>query len=87
MWEDFLISDRGVALQLDSLLTSHPLSVDLESPTEILQQFDAISYSKGASVIRMLESYLDEKTEDSFNNGLTQYLTTFSYRFSFLFFF
>ena len=38
--------------------------------------FDAISYAKGASIIRMLSSYLGF---EKFLNGLKIYLTRFSY--------
>lgn len=85
IWNDFLIADRGVALELDSLSTTHPLSVDLVNPQEILQQFDAISYSKGGSIIRMLQGYLNSQNPSFFTGGLRNYLTTFSYRSIFFF--
>lgn len=53
--------DRQWAMQLDSLSSSHPVSVVVDEPNEINQQFDAISYDKGCSVIAMLESYLNHE--------------------------
>ncbi|CAJ0879935.1 13854_t:CDS:10 [Entrophospora sp. SA101] len=47
-------------LQLDSLKSSHPIEVPVNNPSEIHQIFDAISYYKGASVIRMLSDHLGE---------------------------
>ncbi len=44
---------------------------------EIHQIFDAISYSKGACVIRMLVAHLGE---DKFQQGIRNYLKKFKYR-------
>ena len=38
--------------------SSHAIEVDVQNPLEIAQIFDAISYLKGSSCIRMLSSYL-----------------------------
>ena len=46
----------------DSLESSHPISVDVKNPDEIKSIFDSISYDKGSSIIRMMNSYLSEKT-------------------------
>ena len=44
-----LLSTRGMhnVLKLDSLGTSHPISIPVQHPDEIGQIFDSISYSKG----------------------------------------
>ncbi len=70
-WNQFLVDDTGRALRLDGLKNSHPIEQDVDDPAEIGQLFDAISYSKGASVIRMLESYIGE---DDFRAGINAYL-------------
>jgi aminopeptidase 2 len=44
----------------------------VKDPSDINQIFDAISYSKGAAVIRMLESYLGAS---AFQKGLRAYLS------------
>jgi aminopeptidase 2 len=46
------------ALYLDSNGASHPIEIPVNKPSEINQIFDAISYSKGASVIRVISSFL-----------------------------
>jgi aminopeptidase N len=46
----------------DSYETSHPISVTVNDPKEIGSLFDAISYDKGASIIRMMNAFLTEKT-------------------------
>lgn len=63
--------DYMEALELDGSSTSHPIQAEVLDPAEISSIFDSISYVKGASVIRMLHSYLgDEK----FRDGLSHYL-------------
>ncbi|KAJ3324928.1 Aminopeptidase 2 mitochondrial [Boothiomyces sp. JEL0866] len=65
---------RGVVL--DSMRSSHPIEVEVKSPSEVSQIFDAISYSKGASVIRMLNAFLGS---DKFAEGVTVYLKKHSF--------
>ncbi len=60
-------------MTLDALDNSHPISVVVKNPDEIAEIFDAISYKKGASIIRMMSFFL---SEDTFRQGLTNYLTT-----------
>lgn len=43
---------------MDSLQSSHPISVPLEDPKDITQIFDAISYKKGDMIIRYLKNSL-----------------------------
>jgi aminopeptidase N len=59
------------ALAADSLLSSHPISIEVNDPAEINQIFDSISYLKGSSVIRMMANFLGIET---FNKGITNYL-------------
>jgi tricorn protease interacting factor F2/3 len=75
-WADFLNSRVSGAYFLDSLDNSHPINVNVKSPIEIREVFDAISYSKGGMVLRMLENYIGE---ESFKQGLHQYLSKNSY--------
>ncbi|TLZ80149.1 MAG: DUF2808 domain-containing protein, partial [Methanobacteriota archaeon] len=55
MWTQFFGLDTITGLTLDGLLSSHPIEVDVKDPAEIREIFDEISYSKGASILRMLE--------------------------------
>ncbi|CAI2171506.1 16013_t:CDS:10 [Funneliformis geosporum] len=71
IWTQFVTEGFQNALQLDSLRTSHPIEVPVNDSSEISQVFDAISYYKGASVIRMLSTYLGEKV---FLSGIRRYL-------------
>lgn len=61
---------------LDSLESSHPVSVALEDPKKINEIFDAISYQKGAMIIRMMTMFLGE---DIFRKALNRYLKKYSY--------
>lgn len=61
VWTHFLSTRTCSALALDSLENSHPIEVVVNSPAEINEIFDNISYSKGASVIRMLHNYIGDE--------------------------
>ncbi|MCH7483103.1 MAG: M1 family metallopeptidase [Chloroflexi bacterium] len=76
MWTQFVSHDTNAALGLDGLRNSHPIEAKVSDPAEIRELFDAISYSKGGSVLRMLEDYLGEET---FRTGLHAYLSAHSY--------
>ncbi|KAK8733857.1 hypothetical protein OTU49_006213, partial [Cherax quadricarinatus] len=45
MWEQFVSSDLQVVLEMDSLESSHPISIPVGRPEEINQIFDDISYN------------------------------------------
>lgn len=77
IWERFSTQTQNIALSLDSLLNTHPIEVKVHHPDEIGEIFDAVSYCKGASVIRMLASYLGE---EDFRDGLRYYLKKHSYK-------
>ena len=77
IWTQFITNDFVKALQLDALSSSHPIEVAVGHPSEIDEIFDSISYSKGASVIRMLHAYIGEQ---SFKAGLHNYLEDYKYK-------
>ena len=76
MWTQFVSHDTNSALGLDGLRNSHPIEATVNDPSEIRELFDAISYSKGGSVLRMLEDFLGAET---FQDGLHRYLTAHQY--------
>ena len=61
IWTQFVASDMTHALELDALKSSHPIEVPVGHPSEIDETFDAISYSKGACVIRMLHNFIGDE--------------------------
>lgn len=77
IWTQFVNSDLGRALEMDALHNSHAIEIPVGHPDEVDEIFDAISYSKGASVIRMLHDYVGD---ESFKKGMNQYLTKFKYK-------
>ena len=77
LWNQFVEDAMNVAMGLDSLKTTHPIDVKVNSPAEIREIFDAISYDKGGCVLRMLENYVGEP---NFQKGLKKYLSDFKYK-------
>jgi aminopeptidase 2 len=71
VWQSYVTDNLQSALSLDSLRSSHPIEVPVKRADEITQIFDAISYSKGSCVIRMVSKYLGE---DVFMEGIRRYL-------------
>ena len=77
LWNQFVEDAMNNAMGLDSLKTTHPIDVKVNSPAEIREIFDAISYDKGGCVLRMLEHYVGEP---NFRKGLKRYLSDFKYK-------
>ncbi|CAI6341716.1 unnamed protein product [Periconia digitata] len=76
VWEGYVTDTLASALSLDSLRSSHPIEVPVKRADEINQIFDAISYSKGSCVLRMISKYLGEET---FMEGIRRYLKKHAY--------
>lgn len=76
MWDQFVSNEYQSARQLDCLTNTHSIEVTVNNPGEINEIFDAISYQKGAAIIRMLHEFLGK---DDFQRGLQNYLKKFSY--------
>ena len=71
IWNQFITYDTHEAFNLDGLENSHPIEQEVNNPGEIGQLFDAISYSKGASLLRMIESFIGAEI---FRTGISNYL-------------
>lgn len=76
VWNLYASDHLYRAYNLDALASSHAIEVPVDSPAEINQIFDSISYCKGSSVLRMLNDYMGA---DAFLNGLRNYLKHFMY--------
>lgn len=81
IWTNFFNGDPTVesmvgAMDQDSTESTHPIQVQVTSPDELEQIFDAISYGKGAHVLQMLEAYVGEQ---AFREGVQRYLSAHAY--------
>jgi len=77
MWEDFIDTETIGAFSADTLKTTHPIAVKVNTPNEVEEIFDEISYGKGGSILRMIESYLGE---EEFRKGVSNYLKKYQYK-------
>ena len=70
MWLDFQ-HDRANAFALDALVNTHPVYTEVRTPDEADENFDAITYEKGAAIVRMVEHWLGAAT---FRRGVRRYI-------------
>nr|XP_023420111.1 glutamyl aminopeptidase [Cavia porcellus] len=77
MLDQVLLEDVLPVQEDDSLMSSHPIVVSVETPAEITSVFDGISYSKGASILRMLQDWM---TPEKFQEGCRLYLKNFQFK-------
>jgi aminopeptidase N len=77
-WETWLNGNdqKQFAMNLDARRSSHPIQQPIANETEAMAAFDAITYSKGQALIRMLEDYLGEA---AFRSGIRKYMTDHAY--------
>jgi glutamyl aminopeptidase len=64
-------------MNLDATLGSHPIVQKVENPDQITAIFDTITYSKGASVIRMMEDFVGP---ENFRQGVQNYLNKHAFK-------
>lgn len=67
---------RESAMGQDSVVTTHPVVQHVETVEQASQAFDNITYSKGESVIRMLEAYVGP---DTWRAGVQRYIKAHAY--------
>ncbi len=68
--------EKEFAMALDARATTHPIQQPVETEAQAGDAFDEITYQKGQSFIRMLESYLGE---DQFRDGIRKYMARHQY--------
>jgi puromycin-sensitive aminopeptidase len=74
-WMEFA-RDKQVPLGVDALVSTRPISSKVRTAAEAEEMFDALTYEKGASVLRMLEQFLGE---DVFRRGIRDYIRAHQY--------
>jgi puromycin-sensitive aminopeptidase len=74
-WESFSV-DRALAFATDGLRSTRTIEFPVQHPAEAQGMFDVLTYDKGASVLRMLEQYLEP---ENFRRGVSLYLSKHKY--------
>ncbi|PYJ16951.1 MAG: aminopeptidase, partial [Verrucomicrobia bacterium] len=67
---------KEAAMEGDARSTTHPIQQFIATEAEANSAFDDITYKKGQSFLRMLESFLGE---DVFRDGIRRYITAHKY--------
>src|SRR4051812_6927133 len=69
-WATFLAGNKLQGYRQDLSPATHPIRGDVPDVAQAMANFDAITYSKGASVLKQLTAYIGE---DAFVEGLRAY--------------
>ena len=70
------IGVREAAMERDAIATTHPVVQHVATVEQASMAFDSITYSKGESVIRMLENYVGA---DTWREGVRAYIKAHAY--------
>lgn len=76
-WVTFNHDIKTAAYRADQLPSTHPIAADLKDTDAVRQHFDAITYNKGASVLRQLVAWVGE---DAFRTGIRAYFDRFAFQ-------
>jgi aminopeptidase N len=74
-WQGAL-GEKSQAMDSDARVTTHPIQQKIDNETEAAAAFDDITYLKGQSFLRMLESYIGEVP---FRTGIRSYIAAHKY--------
>lgn len=74
--DQFTVDTMHSIMNLDATLGSHPIVTGVQTPDQITEIFDSITYNKGASIIRMVEDFIGE---EKFRTGVSEYLDANKY--------
>jgi aminopeptidase N len=75
-WVDFANSDKARGLRQDRLPSTHPVVAPIDSLDDVALNFDAITYQKGAAVLKQLVAWVGS---DAFFAGLRIYLQRYAW--------
>ena len=70
------VASRDRAMGRDAVASTHPVVMPVATVAEATQNFDAITYSKGSAIIRMLEGYVGA---DNWRAGVRNYMKKHAY--------
>jgi aminopeptidase N len=74
---DFADGDKAWALAQDQYSSTHPIASNAKDTVEAEQNFDGITYAKGAAVLRQLLAWLGD---DVVFGGLKEYFATYAWK-------
>ena len=74
-WVEF-VGEKQIPLGVDALAATRPVSSKVRTAAEVEEMFDALTYEKGASVLRMLEQFVGE---EAFRQGIRDYIAAHRY--------
>lgn len=74
-WKNYALT-RSHAMETDALQSTRTIQAKVINPDQASEMFDTITYSKGSSILRMLEMYVGEPV---FQEGVHQYLSKHAY--------
>nr|XP_046243201.1 leucyl-cystinyl aminopeptidase [Scatophagus argus] len=72
---NLFLAVRFRAMDKDALNSSHAVSTEVNTPEQVEEMFDSVSYEKGASILLMLNTSLSG--DQQFRKGIIQYLNQF----------
>ncbi len=72
VWATFASDEKTHAAEQDQLPSTHPIVAPIEDLADVEVNFDAITYDKGASVLKQLVAWVGL---DAFQRGVGAYLT------------
>jgi aminopeptidase N len=76
-WTTFANTEKAKAYRQDEMPTTHPVIADVNNLDDVLNNFDGITYRKGASVLKQLVAYIGQ---DAFLQGLRDYFGAHEYQ-------
>ncbi|PIE97318.1 MAG: aminopeptidase N, partial [Propionibacterium sp.] len=76
-WASFSNERKAWAYLQDQLSTTHPIAADMSDLEKVEQNFDGITYAKGASVLKLLVSIVGR---DAFLTGVGQYFNKYAFQ-------
>jgi puromycin-sensitive aminopeptidase len=74
-WVEFQ-QEKQIPFSVDALESTRPISSKVTSAAQIEELFDALTYEKGAAVLRMIEQFLGET---AFRDGIRRYIAAHQY--------
>jgi aminopeptidase N len=76
-WGAFYTERKQSAYTADQQITTHPIELKVANTAEAFTNFDAITYGKGASVLKQLAVFVGE---GNFRQGVAAYLNKYAYQ-------